>query len=81
MKRLSLMIQSLFDLVFFSADSDNGRILWRHKFEEDPAVGRLRRLAVLGRHVATVSGAGPLFLRMWDPIKGALLQVGVNNFV
>jgi len=60
--------------VIAALDSDNGRILWRHKFEEDPAVGRLRRLAVLGRHVATVSGAGPLFLRMWDPIKGALLQ-------
>ena len=56
-------------------DSDNGRILWRHKFEEEPGTGSVGALAVLGKHVVSVSGSTDLFLRLWDPLKGALVQV------
>jgi len=59
--------------VVAALDSDNGRILWRHKFEEDPAVGGLRRVAVAGKHVASVSGLTNLYLRLWEPTKGALV--------
>jgi len=60
--------------VVAALDSDHGRIIWRHKFEEDNTIGRLRKVASLGKYVVSVSGTTQLFLRLWQPEKGALMQ-------
>lgn len=61
--------------VVAALDSDSGRIIWRHKFEDEEAVGRILDLAPAGKYVATASGAANIFLRLWEPTKGGLIQV------
>ena len=61
--------------VLAGLDSDSGRIIWRHKFEEEDAVGRILDVATVGKYVASASGSANIFLRLWEPTKGALVQV------
>jgi hypothetical protein len=65
--------------VLAALDSDSGRIIWRHKFEEDDAIGRILDVAAVGKYVASASGSANLFLRLWEPTKGAVVQVTFFN--
>jgi hypothetical protein len=62
--------------VVAALDSDSGRLIWRHKFEEEDAVGRILDLAAAGKYVVSASGSANIFLRLWEPTKGVLVQVG-----
>jgi len=54
-------------------DSDSGALIWRHAQEAED-IGAVRALKVGPRHAASVSGdANALFLRLWDPVNGALV--------
>jgi len=60
--------------VVAALDSDNGKIIWRHKFEEDEMTGIVRTVAISGKYAVSVSGSNDLYLRLWDPQRGALIQ-------
>jgi hypothetical protein len=62
--------------VVAALDSDSGRLIWRHKFEEEDTVGRILDLAAAGKYVVSASGSANIFLRLWEPTKGVLVQVG-----
>ncbi len=66
--------------VVAALDSDSGRLIWRHKFEEEDAVGRILDLAAAGKYVVSASGSANIFLRLWEPTKGVLVQVGERFF-
>lgn len=72
--RDTLLIVGTGSNVLAGLDADLGTIKWRHNFEENNSIGEILDLALTGRHVVTVSGSHPLFLRIWDPISGALVQ-------
>ena len=67
--------------VLAGLDSDSGRIIWRHKFEEEDAVGRILDVATVGKYVASASGSANIFLRLWEPTKGALVQVSKQMII
>jgi hypothetical protein len=78
----TLLIFALFARnVLAALDSDSGRIIWRHKFEEDDSIGRILDVAAVGKYVASASGSANLFLRLWEPTKGAVVQVSNFTFL
>eukprot|EP00088_Acartia_fossae_P054891 TRINITY_DN6343_c0_g1_i2.p1 TRINITY_DN6343_c0_g1~~TRINITY_DN6343_c0_g1_i2.p1 ORF type:complete len:892 (+),score=202.62 TRINITY_DN6343_c0_g1_i2:78-2753(+) len=60
--------------VLAALDSDDGKLLWRHKFEDSAETGKILAIGRLNRNVVSVSGSSNIFLRLWEPLHGALVQ-------
>ena len=61
--------------ICLSLDSDDGKIVWRHKFEDDKETGSILAIGRLNRNIVSVSGSQNLFIRLWEPKHGAIVQV------